>query len=133
MNLHKLKIDPEFKTGNVSVDLQHQYFSELINRISVALLETNDDDYRKRLLSELVKYGTFHFTSEENIAFSCNIKGLRKHQERHEELLKELNAHINDLLSGRYSTGDFIGFLCDWFAGHTMHEDYKLFKGVNPY
>ena len=44
------------------------------------------------------------------------------------ELLDELNRHVADLLARCYSTEDFIGFLCDWFAGHTAHEDRKFFS-----
>jgi len=80
-----------------------------------------------------VKYADFHFTSEENVAISCDLQPLQKHQERHKELLSELNMHVNDLLSGRYSTDKFIGFLHDWFAGHTIYEDRRLFKRENPY
>lgn len=133
MDIPTLKLDPELKTGNESVDLQHHFFAELINRVSANLLESQDHDYRKRLLSELEKYAVFHFTSEENIAYSYKIECLRKHQERHAELLNELNTHVNDLLSGRYSTDDFILFLCNWFVGHTMYEDCKFFNGECPY
>lgn len=123
-----LTLIPERKTGNAAVDSQHQFFADLINRISENLLVTKDHDYKEKLLSELIKYGTFHFTSEENIAFSRKLKGLHRHRERHLELIDELEHSIQKLLLGGCSTDDFIKFLHDWFIGHTMYEDHNLFK-----
>ena len=85
------------------------------------------DEYRKKLLDELTKYARFHFTSEENIAFDLKLDGLNGHHERHIELLAELDMHINDLFSRKYTTEEFVNFLLQWFIGHTVYEDTKLF------
>jgi hemerythrin len=68
-----LEWDSDFETENETVDLQHRYFVDLINRVGINFRETDDAADKEKLISELRKYADFHFTSEENIATSCNL------------------------------------------------------------
>ena len=121
---------PEFEIGNEYVDLQHRYFVDLINRVGTNFRETDDAVYKEKLISELRKYTDFHFTSEENIAASCNLSGVGSHHQRHSELLEEFNHRAEDLNKGLATVDDFLGFLTDWFVGHTIYEDQKFFKAI---
>ena len=125
----ELEWESEFETGNEYVDLQHRYFLDLINRIKQNFRETNDVAIKEKLISELKKYADFHFTSEENIATSLNLpEVISAHHQRHLELLEEFNHHAEDLANGSKTIDEFLGFLTDWFIGHTIYEDKKLFK-----
>ena len=123
----ELEWESNFETGNKNVDLQHRYFVDLINRVGKNFKETDDASYTQNLISELRKYADFHFTSEENIATSRNLQGISVHHQRHQELLEEFNHHAEDLEKGLISVGQFLVFLTDWFVGHTVYEDQKLF------
>ena len=120
----------DFETGNEFVDLQHRYFVDLINRVGTNFKNTNDAVYKEKLIIELRKYADFHFTSEENIATSCNLPGVSGHHQRHLELLEEFNHHAADLNKGSKTADEFLEFLTDWLIGHTMYEDKKLFKAI---
>jgi len=125
----ELEWESDFETGNEYVDLQHRYFLDLINRIRKNFKETNDDDYKGKLIIELKKYAEFHFTSEENIAAPHHLpEDISDHHQRHLELLEEFDHHAKDLDKGLKTIDEFIGFLSDWFIGHTVYEDQKLFK-----
>jgi hemerythrin len=124
----ELKWESDFETGNEYVDLQHRYFVDLINRVGINFRETDDVAYKEKLISELRKYADFHFTSEENIATSCNLPGVIGHHQRHQELLEEFNQYAEDLNKGSKTVDQFLGFLTDWFIGHTIYEDQKFFK-----
>lgn len=124
----ELEWGSDFETGNETVDLQHRYFVDLINRVGINFRETDNVVYKEKLISELRKYADFHFTSEENIATSCNLPGVSGHHQRHSELLEEFNHHAEDLNKGLQTVDEFLGFLTDWFMGHTVYEDQKLFK-----
>jgi hemerythrin len=39
-----------FETGNETVDLQHRYFVDLVNRLAVELQASDDRAYRARIL-----------------------------------------------------------------------------------
>ena len=119
---------PEFEIGNEYVDLQHRYFLDLINRIEKNFRETNDDDYKRKLIIELHKYADFHFTSEENIAISCGLPGVESHHQLHLELLADLSQYAENLDSGLKTIDEFLEFITDWFLVHTQHEDRKFFK-----
>ena len=126
----ELEWESDFETGNEYVDLQHRYFADLINRVGVNFRETDDAAYKEKLISELRKYADFHFTSEENIATSCNLPAVSRHHQRHLELLEEFNHHAEDLKNGVKTVDEFLGFLTDWFMGHTIYEDQKFFKSI---
>ena len=120
----------EFETGNEYVDLQHRYFVDLINRVGTNFKNTDDVAYKEKLIIELRKYADFHFTSEENIATSCNLPGVSSHHQRHVELLEEFHHHAEDLNKGSKTADEFLEFLTDWLIGHTIYEDKKLFKAI---
>ena len=124
----ELEWESEFETGVEYIDMQHRYFVDLINRIRKNYQEADDDVYQKKLIDELKKYADFHFTSEENIATSFNLSGIIGHHQRHSELLEEFNHHADDLHKDLKTIDEFLGFLTDWFIGHTVYEDQKLFK-----
>ena len=123
-----LKWESDFETGVEYVDMQHQYFIDLINRIRKNYKEADNDVYQEKLIVELRKYADFHFTSEENIATFFKLPGVSGHHQRHSELLEEFNDRAEDLHKGLRSIDEFLGFLTDWFIGHTVYEDQKLFK-----
>jgi hemerythrin-like metal-binding protein len=120
----------EFEIGNEYVDLQHRYFLDLITRIGKNFKETDDDDYKRKLITELHKYADFHFTSEENIAISCALPGLASHHQLHLKLLEELNQYAENLDAGLKTIDEFLEFITDWFLVHTQHEDRKFFKAM---
>jgi hemerythrin len=125
-----LEWQSDYETGNEYVDLQHRYFVDLIKRVGINFSETNDAAYKEKLILELRKYADFHFTSEENIATSCNLQGVSSHHQRHLELLEEFNHHAEDLNKGSKKADEFLEFLTDWLIGHTIYEDKKLFKAI---
>ncbi|GAB6040848.1 bacteriohemerythrin [Endothiovibrio diazotrophicus] len=118
-----------FATGIEVVDLQHHYFVDTINRVAHALNESERPETRERLLLELVKYAEFHFLSEENVAEAMNAPLLAEHRERHREILAEIGRHVAEVEAGAISVDDFVVFLIEWFAGHTIHEDRRLLRG----
>lgn len=120
--------DEVFGTGNETVDNQHRYFLELINRIEKHYKESKSEAYCRKLISELEKYADFHFTSEENIATALKLPGVGAHHERHAELLEEFEKYADRLKNKTLTIEAFIHFLTEWLTGHTYHEDQMLFK-----
>ncbi len=107
----ELEWQSDFETGNKYVDLQHRYFLDLINRIGINFRQAKDVAYKEKLIIELRKYADFHFTSEENIATSCNLPAVSSHHQRHLELLEEFNHHAEDFNKGLKTADEFLGFL----------------------
>ncbi|MBF0609565.1 MAG: bacteriohemerythrin [Magnetococcales bacterium] len=119
-----------FLTGIAEVDLQHQYFVALINRLGEELTTTSDRHYALRLLMELEAYARFHFISEENIIMRYALPGLEHHQSLHHQLLDRLSVQVVQIKTGQENPVVLLKFLVDWFTNHTVHEDRTLFQPV---
>ena len=117
---------PEYNTGVEEIDLQHQYFVHLINRLGRELGKPHDEKYVTRLLDELYRYATFHFLSEENIMMSMGYPELVEHQQAHHNLIEELSGKANFFKLSKISAGEFALFLKNWLLGHTSKYDQKI-------
>ena len=126
----ELEWQSDYETGNGFVDLQHRYFLDLIKRVGENFKNADDALHQEKLIIELRKYADFHFTSEENIATSCNLPGVSGHHQRHVELLEEFNHHAAELNKGSKTVDEFLEFLTDWLIGHTIYEDKTLFQAI---
>jgi hemerythrin len=127
LNVQTISWKPEYSTGNREVDLQHQYFFQLIHRLNGELKNTGDRDYHKSLLWELNKYVEFHLLSEENMLRKAGSEGLERLIGSHESLSAELAGNIQSAMMGMVSPEEIISFLADWLIKHTVDEDKKAF------
>ena len=116
-----------FETHNKIIDLQHRNFVELINRLFDELEQTDNKQYQKRLLDELVQYARFHFTSEENIFLKLKPEKFERHKVLHDTLLAELVDRVDGLRNEKVEAKDILVFVMQWFATHTITEDVHDF------
>ena len=117
---------PKFNTGVEEVDLEHHYFLNLINRLSVELEDSDDKGYQNKLLIELSMYAQFHFLSEENIMYRIGYPELAEHQKLHNHLLQTLHVKNGMMGEGMIKAEEIIDFLTGWFINHTVKEDQKI-------
>ncbi len=128
-NKYKLEIE--------IIDLQHQYFADLINRLSKQLQQTDNLQYQAALISELNAYARFHFISEENLMQQADYPGLQAHKKLHHDLMDQLSVKESrlELNHGATEAENIVDFLRDWFLHHTVVEDRKFadyFHGQHP-
>ncbi|MDX1593177.1 MAG: bacteriohemerythrin [Gammaproteobacteria bacterium] len=114
-----------YLTGIEEIDLQHRYFSRLINRIETRLGKGGVGAATAPLLMELVHYARFHFLSEENLMAEGGFPGLAHHKQLHAELIERLNNEIHLLEGELVGPGHITAMLSDWFRDHTLVEDRK--------
>ncbi|MCX8070540.1 MAG: bacteriohemerythrin [Thermodesulfovibrionales bacterium] len=126
--LKKIEWSKNFFTGHKEVDLQHQYFVELINRIIWDILELKDNNYHIMLMEELVMYANFHFKSEENILYKLGYPDLTEHKKLHMELIDTLSSKIVFFKEGSNKSLELIDFLIKWFINHTTSVDINSFE-----
>ena len=118
----KIVWENKYLIGVKAVDLQHEYFADLINRLGKVLVSTTDTPYRQRLLDELFKYALFHFRSEENLMYAAGYPGLEDHANEHRALIDRLNAEAR-CQDVEVCADVVIDFLVDWFMKHTAGLD----------
>lgn len=122
-----IKWKKKYLTGCAIVDLQHQYFADLINRIVWEIIDSKDTNYNKLLLEELIHYAQFHFISEENMLYKTNQQELKRQHNLHLSLIETLNQKINTPDINQKPL-ELINFLVNWFVEHTVNEDVRSFK-----
>lgn len=122
----KINWRPDFKIGIEDIDLQHEYFAMLINRLMDKLADSDDDFYSCRLLEELSHYASFHFISEENMMLHCNYPRIEIHKELHRKLMNQLNDKINYFRMSKVTEDTIVEFLIEWFTNHTVESDQKF-------
>lgn len=130
-NIEKIKWSDKFKIGINEVDLQHEYFVLLINRLIDELKESIDIGYKHRLLEELSLYASFHFTSEENMMVKNGYPNVKDHKILHRKLLSSLNDRINYYKLSKETEASILGFLVDWFIHHTAEQDKAFGLFIN--
>jgi len=116
----------DYLVGVDEIDLQHQYFAKLINRIEAKISSIAHADVHSPLLTELIYYARFHFLSEENIMAEAGYPGLAGHKRLHSDLIQSLNNEIHLLENDLTQPAHIIDMLGTWFRQHTLLEDRKF-------
>ena len=120
----------DYLTGIEEIDLQHHYFTKLINRIEAKIASIALADGHSPLLTELVYYARFHFLSEENMMAEAAYPRLDEHKRLHSDLIQRLNNEIHMLEGDLVEPAHIVVMLSDWFREHTLVEDRKFSEFV---
>ena len=120
-----LESNKKLSVGIESIDLQHQYLVDLINRISLEL-KGSDTDYQASLIDELGGYARVHFTAEENLMYKLGYPDLENHRMLHQQLLEKLNGQIGLYLVGMLNPEEIVQYLSGWVVRHLLTEDKKI-------
>jgi hemerythrin len=123
---------PEYSVGVKELDNQHQTMVGILNRLHEAMKVGKASDELLGVITEMVNYTKFHFTSEEKILTAAGYPAFAKQKAEHEAFVKK----VLDFQS-RYNTGkltlsiEVISFLKEWWSGHILGEDKKYSAYLN--
>ena len=127
--------DKSFSVGISHIDDQHKHLIGLINKLHTSRAKGDEATVIRRVIFELFKYATHHFSDEEKLMRDNNFPGFQAHYEEHESFIKRL-----DSLSSDFAEGDGIvasktfKFLVEWLLDHiiTVDKQYGIFlKDIN--
>jgi len=130
MVLKKISWISSYDVNFFDIDLQHKLFFRIIERI---IEEYNNGNKIQcvNLISELIRYTEFHFSSEENFMIKYHYPEIEIHKREHKHLLNNLREKIISLDYDYINFEEIIPFLFEWFKGHTITEDKKLASFLN--
>jgi len=125
--IHALNLT-QYQLNARELDQQHDYFEQLIERLSKTLIQSNASIHRETIMIELNSFARFHFISEENLMKLANFPDYKAHKAQHRELLGALEKFESklDTSQSKASVDNAFTFLIDWFGEHTATMD-KLF------
>jgi len=108
------------------IDDQHKRLIELVNTLHDSMKAGKGNAAIGPILSDLLKYASFHFATEEKYFQEYAYPEYLQHKKQHDELTqktKMLNASHRE---GKLSiTIEVMNFLKDWLSNHILVSDKK--------
>ena len=114
------------------IDLQHQKLIELVNNLHSSGECRISNNKLEQLLIELVKFTSFHFSTEEKYMKEYNFPGFAEHYKVHTDLLEHMNNLVSVVSNGKIPTfySDY-DISSDWALAHIAGHDKLLGKFLN--
>lgn len=124
--MDKITWSEEFSVGDASLDSQHLYIIDLINRIIDCQNRPSHSDLIISTLSEINNYSRYHLEYEEALLERLDYPEFNEHKALHFEYLEK----TSDLSSKAQNfdknvTDEILEFLKDWWLNHILVEDMK--------
>jgi hemerythrin len=108
------------------IDDQHKRLIELINVLHDSMKAGKGNDLIGPILSDLLSYTVFHFTTEEKLFQEYAYPEYLRHKKEHDDLTGKVKAFSNDFRAGKISvTIEVMHFLRDWLSNHILGSDKK--------
>ena len=121
--------NPDWETGDPTIDQQHQQLLDQLGRLMMALAEGGELPETERALMLLAHYIDTHFRDEEALMERHGYPGLEQHRVIHEDLRRRVTA-----LGETYGEDPrtipvhVMDFLLSWLKDHLAGED-RLMAG----
>jgi hemerythrin len=128
--MHRFEFEPEYETGNVDIDSQHQTLFAMANEILFSReLEQSPQQFR-RAMTFLFSYLEYHFASEELGMLEHGYASRRFHAAFHDHVRREARAIAANVARKGVSLEDtrsaIFFMLEDWVVYHVREADRQL-------
>ncbi len=112
---------------NVSeIDKQHKKLIDLVNRLYDAMRAGKGREALESVLTELVNYTAYHFSTEESLFHEYGYPERENHRRIHKELTRKAKDLKEAFDRGNKAiTIDVMLFLSNWWNIHILEEDKK--------
>ncbi len=108
------------------IDEQHQKLFVLLNRLADAMSVGKGPSVLGEVLSELIDYTSYHFSTEERLFQQHAYPGYEQHKKEHDELTAKTRKLKESFDQGNWMlTIDVLKFLTTWLSDHILKEDRK--------
>jgi hemerythrin len=108
------------------VDKQHKKLIALLNELADAMTVGKGRDVVGTVLTELVNYTVYHFSTEERLFEQYGYPAAQEHKRQHEDLTEQAKKLKADFDDGNWMiTIDVLKFLSAWLNDHILGQDKK--------
>jgi hemerythrin len=115
-----------FSVGVAHIDEQHQKLVKLINDLHDAMRSGNGSGVVGPVLSSLIDYTVYHFSTEEQLFLKTRYPGAKEHVIEHKALTQEvLNIKAKFDAGEPVITIDLMDFLRRWLSDHIKGMDKR--------
>jgi hemerythrin-like metal-binding protein len=120
---------PMLQLGYGDIDAQHKKLVELVNELDEAMRAGKGRDVVGHVLTELVNYTVFHFSTEEKLMDKYGVPSAEAHKKEHKKLVEDVGSFKAKFDSGTASvTTELMSFLRNWLSTHILKTDKALVK-----
>jgi hemerythrin len=117
----------KYSVNIAEVDEQHKKLIGLINRLADAMSVGKGPKVLGKVLTELIDYTVYHFSTEENLFRQHGYPGADQHKQEHADLTAEARKLLKEFDAGNWMlTIDTLKFLSNWLNNHILSEDKKF-------
>ncbi|MGD0960010.1 MAG: bacteriohemerythrin [Methylomonas sp.] len=114
-----------YKTGNKTIDEQHEKLFELANLVADP---ANDPQKTHHNLLALKHYVKEHFDDEEKIMKQCDFEDYSEHAAEHADLLIQLDDIGADIITNELGVDEIMSRMQSWLFGHFFKKDMRLIE-----
>lgn len=117
----------QYKINHDKIDKEHQVLFQLALKV-LDIPQENKKEYIKKILVELTEYMQEHFSNEEQYMSYIGFPDFTRHQELHENIIKQMNDFIKSLpkLTIDQFERKLIEYMDVWIINHIITEDHNI-------
>jgi hemerythrin-like metal-binding protein len=117
-----------FRSGNQTLDSQHQGLFEDSNKLLAAILSRQSGDEVGAAIDTLMRDMVRHFQDEDKLLLAVGYPGAAAHAALHGELVDKAVDLVERFRGGRLDLGALFQFLArDFVVKHILSEDREFF------
>jgi hemerythrin-like metal-binding protein len=123
-----------YSVGVKSIDTQHTVLFDILNELHDAMMKGQASNVTSPLLKKLVKYTQEHFAAEEKTLEAAKYPGLRDHQVKHADLIRQVQEYVVRHDKGEITVNmQLMNFLRDWLTNHIQKVDKEYGSWLNSH
>jgi len=120
---------PEYETGNLEIDGQHQELFAIVNSLHDAVVTKQEFDKIQVTLNLLANHTIEHFQTEEELMIAGNYPEYDRHKRTHDRLTSKVFTLIQKFHDRDETiTTEVTQFLSEWLSHHIKGEDRKMIQ-----
>jgi hemerythrin-like metal-binding protein len=117
----------DLKINIKEIDSQHQNLVTLVNKLYDAMKIGKGKDVLAPILSELINYTEYHFSTEESLMKNHNYPVFLEHEQEHKKLVSSVLDFDRKFKKGEITVSmELFKFLNNWLVEHILGVDKKM-------
>lgn len=114
----------QYSVGVSEIDEQHQKLIGIINELFHAVEQSKEKERIPFILTELVSYAEYHFSTEEKHFEEFDFEGKEEHIKVHNSYREKIAQFLEKHKEGDGALSfEILVFLKDWWVGHITGMD----------
>ena len=124
--------DESLSVNIAEFDRQHQKLITMIDELSDAMKQGNEEVAVGKIVSGLISYTETHFKAEEKYFVEFGYPDAESHIKEHMAFIEKISEFIDEFDTGNLSLpSEILTFLSDWSQKHIRKTDKKYSRFFN--